>query len=144
MWMVTRLSTFMYKDRDSKDKRIVMGPAWDYDLAFRNANYCAGSETTGWAYKFNDVCPGDGAGLVPFWWNKLMTDTAYEADLLCRWKGLRQTTLSIDRLNAMIDSIVTVVNEAQQRHFTKWPILGHYIWPNPDPILPPTRRKSRH
>jgi len=129
-----RLSTFMYKDRDSKDKRIVMGPAWDYDLAFRNANYCAGSETTGWAYKFNEVCPADGAGLIPFWWNKLMTDPAYEANLLCRWKGLRQTTLSLDRLNAMIDSIVTVVNEAQQRHFTKWPVLGHYIWPNPDPI----------
>ncbi len=129
-----RLSTYMYKDRDSKDKRIVMGPVWDYDLAYRNANYCSGSNINGWAYKFNEVCPGDGAGLIPFWWNKLMTDTAFTGDLRCRWKSLRQTTLSLDRTNALIDSIAAVVNESQQRHFTRWPILGQYVWPNPNPI----------
>ncbi len=129
-----RLSTYMYKDRNSKDRRIVMGPVWDYDLAFRNANYCSGSDTYGWAYRFNDVCPGDGAGLIPFWWNKLMTDTAFEGSLRCRWKSLRQTTLSLNRMNAVIDSVAAVVNEAQQRHFTRWPVLGKYVWPNPDPI----------
>ena len=129
-----RLSTFMYKDRDSKDKRIVMGPVWDYDLAYRNADYCSGSDINGWAYKFNEVCPGDGAGLIPFWWNKLMTDTAFTGDLRCRWKSLRQTTLSLNRTNAVIDSIAAVVNESQQRHFTRWPVLGQYVWPNPDPI----------
>ena len=129
-----RLSTYLYKDRNSKDRRIVAGPVWDYDLAYRNANYCSGSDTWGWAYKFNEVCSGDGAGLIPFWWNKLMTDTAFEAGLRCRWKSIRQTTLRPDRVNAIIDSIAGVVSEAQQRHFTRWPVLGKYIWPNPDPI----------
>jgi hypothetical protein len=129
-----RLSTYMYKDRDSKDKRIVMGPVWDYDLAYRNADYCSGSDIDGWAYKFNEVCGSDPAGLVPFWWNKLMTDTAFTGDLRCRWKSLRQTTLSLNRTYALIDSIAAVVNESQQRHFTRWPILGQYVWPNPDPI----------
>jgi len=129
-----RLSTYMYKDRNSTDRRIVMGPVWDYDLAFRNANYCSGSDTRGWAYQFNTVCPGDGAGLIPFWWNRLMTDTAFIGSLRCRWKARRQNILSLTRLNAFIDSVAREVDEAQQRHFRRWPILGQYVWPNPDPI----------
>ncbi len=47
-----RLSTFLHKDRDGKDPRIHMGPIWDYDLAFGNANYYDSFNTYGWNYKF--------------------------------------------------------------------------------------------
>ncbi len=129
-----RLSAFFYKDRDSKNRKIFAGPVWDYDLAFRNANYCSGSDIRGWAYDFNSVCPGDGAGLVPFWWNRFMEDSAFKSSLRCRWKQVRQTSLNIQRLNFLIDSINSLVNEAQKRHFVRWPVLGQYIWPNPNPI----------
>jgi hypothetical protein len=130
-----RLSAYFYKDRSSKNRKIFAGPVWDYDLAFRNANYCEGSNPTGWAYMFNYVCPGDGAGLIPFFWYKLAdADTAFKAALRCRWKGLRHTTLSEQHLNYLIDSIVTLTAEARQRHFQKWPVLGQYVWPNPQPI----------
>jgi hypothetical protein len=129
-----RLSSFFYKDRNSKNSKIFAGPVWDYDLAFRNANYCNGSDISGWAYEFNSVCPSDGAGLVPFWWNKLKTDTLFKSDLRCRWKQLRQTNLSIFHLNYLIDSIVNLTAEARVRHFQRWPVLGQYIWPNPQPI----------
>ena len=130
-----RLSSYFYKDRNSKNSKIFAGPVWDYDLAFRNANYCDGSNVNGWAYQFNYVCPGDGAGLIPFWWNKLMGgDTAFLSQLRCRWKQLRQTTLSETHFNALIDSVFNLVNEARTRHFQRWPVLGQYIWPNPNPI----------
>lgn len=129
-----RLSTYLYKDRNSRDRKIYAGPVWDYDLAFRNANYCDGSNTTGWAYQFNFVCPGDGAGLIPFWWERLMSDTAFTSDLRCRWKEKRQSTISLTHLNYLIDSVVTLTAEARTRHFQRWPILGQYIWPNPQPI----------
>ena len=129
-----RLSSFFNKDRESKNRKIFAGPVWDYDLAFRNANYCSGSDLQGWAYQFNTVCPVDGAGLIPFWWEKFMTDTAFKASLRCRWKQLRQTTLSDQHVNFLIDSINTLVGEAQVRHFQRWPVLGQYIWPNPAPI----------
>ena len=129
-----RLSTYLYKDRDSKNRKIFAGPAWDYDLAFRNANYCEGSNIYGWAYEFNYVCPGDGAGLIPFWWERLMLDTAFVGDLRCKWKTVRQSTISNDHLNHIIDSVVTLTNEARERHFQRWPILGQYVWPNPNPI----------
>jgi hypothetical protein len=129
-----RLSTYLYKDRNSKNSKIFAGPVWDYDLAFRNADYCDGSNTTGWAYQFNYVCPGDGAGLIPFWWDRLMTDSAFKSDLRCRWKQLRQTTVSETHLKILIDSIVSLTAEARQRHFQCWPVLGQYVWPNPQPI----------
>jgi hypothetical protein len=129
-----RLSSYFYKDRNSRNPKIVAGPVWDYDLAFRNANYCEGSNTNGWAYLFNYACPGDGAGLIPFWWERLMTDTAFTSDLRCRWKHVRQTTLSLPHLHFLIDSIVTLTAEARQRHFQRWPVLGQYVWPNPQPI----------
>ena len=129
-----RLSTFFYKDRNSRNNKIFAGPVWDYDLAFRNANYCDGSNTSGWAYNFNYVCPGDGAGLIPFWWYQLENDTAFQGSLRCRWKQLRQTSLSVSHFNFLIDSIVTLTAEARQRHFQRWPVLGQYVWPNPQPI----------
>lgn len=128
-----RLSTYLYKDRNSRDSRIHAGPVWDYDLSFRNANYCDGSLTSGWAWDFNSVCPGDD-WVVPFWWNKLMTDTAFTAGLRCRWKTLRATSLSEARLSFLIDSIAALTAEARTRHYQKWPTLGVYIWPNPQPI----------
>jgi hypothetical protein len=129
-----RLSAFFYKDRNSKNSKIFAGPVWDYDLAFRNANYCDGSKTSGWAYQFNSVCPTDGAGLIPFWWERLVSDSVFTGDLRCRWKDVRKSVLSDGHLNHIIDSIVSLTAEARQRHFQRWPILGQYVWPNPYPI----------
>ena len=130
-----RLSSFFYKDRYSKNGKIIAGPVWDYDLAFRNADYCNGSNVDGWGYQFNNVCPSD-YWQVPFWWSQLMADSSFKGSLRCRWKTLRTSTLSLDHLNHLIDSVVTLTAEARQRHFQQWPILGQYIWPNPSPIAP--------
>lgn len=128
-----RLSSYFHKNKNSINRKIIAGPAWDYDLAFKNADYCNGSDTSGWAWKFNDVCGGD-YWQVPFWWEKFTTDTLFQANTLCRWKLLRQTTLSEQNIYHLIDSVVTLTTEARQRHFTKWRVLGQYVWPNPQPI----------
>jgi len=125
-----RLSTFINKERDSNGGKIRMGPVWDYDIAFHNANYCEGNVTSGWAYKF--PCPDD-YWQVPFWWSRLREDPRYENNLACRWQNLRQTTLSNAWFDNYIDSISGQLMEAQQRNFTQWPILGVYVWPNPWP-----------
>lgn len=128
-----RLSTYLYKDKFSKGGKLVAGPVWDYDLAFRNADYCQGSDTSGWAYAFNGVCPGD-SWFVPFWWNSLLSDTVFTAALRCRWKSLRTGSLSETRLYTLIDSVVSLTAEARTRHFAQWPVLGEYVWPNPQPL----------
>ncbi len=128
-----RLSTYLHKNRRSQGGKLRAGPAWDYNLAWWNANYCAGNQATGWAYNFNQVCPND-PSQVPFWWARLLQDPAYTAALRCRWTYLRQHVLHRDTLNAFLDAQAQTLNAAQARHFVAWPILGQYTWPNPSPI----------
>ena len=128
-----RLSSYFYKDKASKGGKIIAGPVWDYDLAFRNANYCNGSNTDGWVYDFNRICPDD-FWQIPFWWSQFASDPGFQFKLRCRWKELRQTSLSVTRINNLIDSVAQLTSEARERHFQKWPVLGQYIWPNPQPI----------
>ncbi|GAB4131728.1 MAG: hypothetical protein Fur0041_02450 [Bacteroidia bacterium] len=128
-----RLSTYLHKDKYSNDGRLVIGPVWDYDIAWANANYCRGRDTTGWAFDFAAACPGD-YWQIPFWWDRLMEDTAFQNKLRCRWEELKMTALSVNYLHSYIDSMANYLNESQQRNFVKWPILGQYVWPNPSPI----------
>lgn len=124
-----RISTFLYKQKDTEGGKLVMGPIWDYNLAFGNADYCSGGATSGFAYDFNSLCNTD-FWLVPFWWRRLMQDPSFKNRLGGRWETLRAGPLSTDRIHARIDSISNLLNESQQRNFQKWPVLGRYVWPN--------------
>lgn len=119
-----RLSTFMYKDKASKGGKLTMGPYWDFNLAFGNADYCDGGITSGW--EVNTSC-GDNN---PFWFERMLDDTLYQNKLKCRWEFLRQNTLHKDSIFTFIDSVALVLNDAQTRNFQKWSILGTYVWPN--------------
>lgn len=126
-----RLSTYLFKERDDKGGKLHMGPVWDFDLAWHNADYCENWLASGWAFNINYVCPDAG---VPFWWERLMQDTLFTQNLACRWNALRASTLRTDSIFAAVDSMAAVVQEAQGRNFQVWPILGTYVWPNPGPL----------
>ena len=128
-----RLSYYFYKDKESKGGKLKAGPVWDYNLAWRNADYCDGFQNTGWAYNFGRSCPTDGYQ-IPFWWQRFLQDPVFTDSLKCRWHTLRTGPLSNQRINRYIDSTSAVLNQAQARHFTCWPILGVYTWPNPSPL----------
>ena len=129
-----RLSSYFHKNKNLTDGRIKAGPVWDFDLGFKNADYCDGSLISGWAYKFNYVCPGDGAGLIPFWWDRLMLDTSFVSSLRCRWLDLRKNVLSEQNINKLIDSADFVTKEARNRHFAKWKLSGLQWWRGANPI----------
>lgn len=124
-----RISTFLYKQKDTEGGKLVMGPIWDYNLAFGNADYCSGGSTSGFAYDFNSLCNND-FWLVPFWWRRLLQDPSFKNRLGGRWETLRAGALSTDRIHARIDSIANLLNESQERNFQRWPVLGRYVWPN--------------
>ena len=123
-----RISTWMHKDKNEKLK---MGPIWDFNLAFGNADYCSGGETNVWAYKFNERCPQD-TWLVPFWWNRLLEDPAFTARLKERWNTLRSGVLSDAAMLSKVDGYVQTMNDAGviDANFNTWPVLGAYVWPN--------------
>lgn len=128
-----RLSTYLYKNKKVKNNKLHIGPPWDYDIAFNNANYCGGNVDTGWAFNFSSECGTDGFQ-IPFWWSKLMTDSSFINQLKCTYTNLRNTVLDTTILFHWIDSTAAYLQDAQSRNFEAWPILGTPVWPNPTPV----------
>lgn len=124
-----RLSTYLYKDKDSKDPRLHAGPVWDFNIALGNANYCGGDLYYGWAIDFNDQCPADG-WQIPFWWNRMWDAPSFREKVKNRWFELRASTFSDAAIHGLVDSLLNVVDEAQVRNFQQWPVLDHWLWPN--------------
>lgn len=127
-----RLSTYFYKERDSKGGKLKMGPVWDYNLSFGNADYYNGNNTTGWIYNIvNDFPDASKDGWqAPFWWSKLLSDSVYVNKLKNRWKELRKTVVNTAFIDQQIDSVQTVLKEPLARNFQRYPLFGKYIWPN--------------
>jgi hypothetical protein len=128
-----RQSTYLYKDKASNGGKLKMGPVWDYDVGWSNSNYCNGSEVEGWAYEHAEPCPLD-QNLPPFWWDRLLQDEAFANSLRCRWETLREDVLSTGRLHQWCDSMASELTTGVQNNFTAWPILGMWLWPNPQPV----------
>jgi hypothetical protein len=127
-----RLSTYLHKDKNSNGGKLTIGPVWDYDLGYGNANYCEGEVIDGWAFNLSHV--GCGVLHIPFWWEKLMEeDELFKRKVSCRYRELRDSLLSLNYLNAYIDSSVALIQNAIDRNYSKWPVLGSYVWPNPAP-----------
>lgn len=117
-------STFVHKDRLGK---LMMGPIWDYDLAFGNCE-C-------WGYQYTDGYANvPGSDGWTYWAPELLNDPEFRQRYNERWKGLRAGVYSDASLTGLIDSSVAELDGAIQRNFVKWPILGQYIWPNMPPI----------
>ena len=123
-----RLSTFLYKNRDSIDGRLVVGPPWDYNIAWGNANYYDGDRTDG--FKIRYPIPAEDGFHGPFWWRRLLDDSAFVADLAGRWTELRSSVLSNTNVMVTIDSLSTLVQESRVRNFDRWPVLDRWVWPN--------------
>jgi hypothetical protein len=123
-----RLSTWLTKEKSEKLK---MGPIWDFNLAFGNANYCGGGETNVWAYKFNERCSND-TWLIPFWWERLLSDPVFVSQLQNRWDELRSGAFSNQYIINKINSYTETLNAAGaiDANFEKWPVLTEYVWPN--------------
>jgi hypothetical protein len=108
-----------HKDKSSKDSLIFAGPVWDFDWAYKDhsSSMLNGS---GWRHDFSgasDVKP-------PGWYIRLIQDTTFANELSCRYFNLRNGILDSVNLFHYIDSLASMVNIAQERHYVRWPILG--------------------
>ena len=123
-------STFFTIDRGGK---LTMGPLWDYNMALGNANYAEGDipgyRTDGWNLSYMTA----GVNAWSPWWHRFDDDPDYQQKFIDRWTELRQDTLSTETLQADIDEAYTLLDsEAAARNFARWPVLGTYVWANPD------------
>lgn len=116
-------STYFFKENDEDGGQLNAGPPWDYNVGYGNVNYGEdwnAAETYGWGYP---------QGSRTYWFERLMEDPVYQNKVFCRWTQFRDSLYSDESVIAIIDSCVTVLGDAVDRNFDKYPILGEYFWP---------------
>tara|TARA_B100000575_G_scaffold281638_1_gene272490 strand:+ start:603 stop:1934 length:1332 start_codon:yes stop_codon:yes gene_type:complete len=120
------LSTYIYKDKESINNMLTAGPIWDFNHGFGNCDYYKAWETDGWniSYTYEDM------DQRAFWWLKLWNDDNFKEMVEDRYKVLRRSILSTTNINTKVDQYVSELGNSVNKNFTKWPILGEYIWPN--------------
>lgn len=112
-------SGYFHKDREGK---INAGPVWDFDQSAGNSSYPDDGVIDGWMFEHPHTSN------TPFFWPLLWEDPLFAYRVRQRWEELRNGPFSDIKLMAYIDSIANLLSEAQVREFTKWPVLGEYIW----------------
>jgi hypothetical protein len=122
-----RLSTYFYKNKNSINSKFKMGPIWDFNLGFGNANYCSATSPYSWQFLHSNECSIGN----PFWWQRLFEDPSFKISFRDRWLSLRKTTLSEKRVNGLIDSLTNQLKDAQVRNFRRWDYLNKFVWPVP-------------
>ncbi|NPV11404.1 MAG: spore coat protein CotH [Ignavibacteria bacterium] len=128
-----RLSTFFYKDRDSRNPKLFAGPVWDFNLAFGNCDYYQAFNSSGWYLEYVSEysnIPSWENYFIPFWWKKIFNDQNFRTKFRQRWIELRNSVWTNEKINSTIDSLVQLLEESRQRNFQKWPVIGQYVWPN--------------
>lgn len=117
-------SVFFHKDKFSNGNKLKAGPVWDFDWAWKNMEGCSIFQQTdgsGWAHQIND-CFTDNYSTG--WYIRMLQDSTFTNELRCTYEEYRQTILDTTYIFNYIDNMGVLVQNAQQRHFQKWPILG--------------------
>ena len=115
-------SVFMQIRGQGEDRRLEMGPVWDFDIAAGNAYYAyarlGGYFPHGiWAREMNR------------WFFYLMRMPTFYNAVHDRWREIRHTKIpaTIDRINHMANTY----RLGFERNFERWNIMGRWVWPNP-------------
>jgi hypothetical protein len=137
------LSTFYYKPQGGK---IFMGPNWDFNLAFGQANYRDGASVSG--YNNTSLTTGGSFGDQYGWFRRLWQDPVFKLKVTDRWQELRNTVLNTNKMFTEMDAYVALLTDnngqypvgpgaptqpstnAAIRNFKKWPVLGTYSTTN--------------
>lgn len=105
-------SSFMHYNVGEKIK---MGPIWDFDLAFGNANYSSGYDPKGWW-----VMRGR-------WFYRLFDDPNFKNKVKLRWLEKRA---EIRNIVYKINTYASMIELSANHNFERWDILSTYVWPN--------------
>lgn len=129
-----RLNTYVWKD---KEKKLRVGPPWNWNLALYNSASCHAATDTAWMHRHAQYCPAD-TFLPPFWWQRLQEDPSFVQEVTCRYQELRQPGAALDTnvLFAWMDSVSNRLNAqgAQSRNFSLYPIFGTPLGDEPTPL----------
>lgn len=110
-------SVYAFRDKDNK---LQMGPIWDFDIAFGNANY---GEKFGIAFESSEGfwMPGNQ------WFDRAISNQAFKVRYIARFKEVLNTYF--DDWMKDLNKMFTLINEVGDKNFKRWPILDYEMWP---------------
>lgn len=110
-------SDYLYKTVDNP--LLYMGPIWDFDIAAGNVNYePIVSPTVPWMQQ------------QAVWYKQLFTDPSFTADVQTQWNTLKTNGVFTSWVSS-IQQESTTLTQSAQNNFTRWPMIGETVWPNP-------------
>ena len=111
-----RLSTYLQKDAQGK---LAMGPIWDLNIGYDSGDRIPWD---GWVYQYNEFVGYNDLWLVPFWWTKMMEDSAFKLAIKVRWQALRSNQFTNLALLQSIDNAAGYLqdNGAVNRNYALW------------------------
>lgn len=98
------------------DKKIYMGPNWDFDISCGNINYNGCDATSGFHIRNSG------------WHQRLFEDPAFCEAVKERWNEKKEDLCNV--INSFIQETADDIKVSAELNFVKWPILGKYVWPN--------------
>ncbi|MCQ2059089.1 MAG: CotH kinase family protein [Bacteroidaceae bacterium] len=110
-------STYLYKtktDADGTGGKLHAGPVWDYNFSMGNCTFGLCNKIDALGYNGKDQ------GIIPAFWQKLMSDPAFVDKLKERYTQLRCTVLSKESLFEYIDNYAEQMQEPAKRHFAAY------------------------
>lgn len=110
-------STYFYKTKinaDGTGGKLHAGPVWDYNFSMGNCNFGQCDKID--AFSFN----GKEQGVIPTFWQKLMSDPAFVDKVKERYTQLRGTVLSKESLFEYIDNYTKQMQKPAKRHFAAY------------------------
>jgi hypothetical protein len=110
-----RFSAYFHKPRGQP---LAAGPLWDFDRS-------AGTPLDARAIEPREWASGDGTHPLRWgFWGRLFEDAAFKTAHTQRWRQLVRGPFSEANVQALIDRLTGELEEAQQRHFARWPDMA--------------------
>lgn len=118
-----KVSIFFYKDKGGK---MAIGPIWDFDISYGNADYRNGRGPMG-----DD--PYGFMVLDAVWFRDLLEDPDFYKALKERYKELRNSVFK--EFIPTIDNTAKYIKKAAESNFERHDVLDIRLWPNPLPVI---------
>jgi hypothetical protein len=110
-------SNYLYKDQNNP--LIYMGPVWDFDISAGNVSYVP---------VMNPTVPWMQTQAI--WYEQWFKDPGFKSDVVTQWNALKTNGVFSSWL-VSVRQMANSLEQSQTNNFTRWPILGIEVWPNP-------------
>lgn len=99
--------------------KLKMGPIWDFDQSFGNANFYGGESPVEWYWPYIRDSEIN-------WFARLSKDPAFRRRVTDRWLELRRGPFETSRVLSRIDALVADLGDAQKRNSYRWSTRRNY------------------